>query len=46
MATGMYLSAQDIGDADRQRAKEYGVEVFAGDDLRRVSQFLRDWKGS
>lgn len=45
VATGMYLSAQEIGEADRQRAKEYGVEVFAGDDLRKVSQFLRDWKG-
>ncbi len=45
MATGVYLSAQDIGDADRQRAREYGIEVFAGDDLRKISLYLREWKG-
>ena len=45
MATGVYLSAQDIGEADRQRAREYGIEVFAGDDLRKISPYLREWKG-
>jgi len=45
MATGVYLSAQNIGDADRQRAKEYHIQVFAGDDLRQVGPYLREWKG-
>lgn len=44
MAKGLYVSAQQVSDEGRQRAKEYGIDVLAGDELRQVSQYLRDWK--
>jgi len=44
VATGLYLSAQDVGEADRRRAKEYGIEVIAGDELQKISHYLHDWK--
>lgn len=43
MAKGLYVSAQRVSDTDRQRAKEYGIDVLAGDELPQLSAYLRDW---
>ena len=43
MAKGLYVSAQPVTEPDRGRAKEYGVDVLAGEDLQTVSTYLRDW---
>lgn len=43
MSRGLYVSARDVGDADRSRAKEYGIDVLAGEELPNISQYLRDW---
>jgi hypothetical protein len=43
MAKGLYISAQQVSDTDRNRAAEYGIDVLAGEDLQNVNQYLRDW---
>ena len=43
MAKGLYVSAQSVSEPDRSRAKEYGVDVLAGEELQTVNQYLRDW---
>ena len=44
MARGLYVSARPVSDTDRSRAREYGVDVLAGDDLADLSDYLRRWK--
>ena len=44
MARGLYVSARPVSDADRGRAKEYGVDVLAGEELASLSDYLRNWK--
>ncbi|MFZ1499234.1 MAG: DUF1887 family CARF protein [Giesbergeria sp.] len=44
MARGLYVSARSVSDADRSRAREYGVDVLAGEDLAQLSDYLRRWK--
>lgn len=46
MATGLYISAQQVNEADRNRAAEYGIDVLAGEDLHNVNQYLRNWERS
>lgn len=46
MARGLYVSAREVSDADRSRAKEYGVDVLAAEELTGLSDYLRQWKGS
>lgn len=43
MAKGLYVSAQAVSEPDRSRAKEYGIDVLAGEELQTVNQYLRDW---
>jgi hypothetical protein len=43
MAKGLYISAQQVNEADRSRAAEYGIDVLAGEELQNVNQYLRDW---
>lgn len=43
MARGLYVSAQAVEEHDRRRAKEYGIDVLAGEELQTVNQYLRDW---
>lgn len=44
MARGLYVSAQDVSDTDRNRAREYGVDVLAAEELAGLSDYLRRWK--
>ena len=44
MARGLYVSARQVSDADRSRAREYGVDVLAADELADLSDYLRRWK--
>ena len=44
MARGLYVSAKPVTDTDRNRAKEYGVDVLAGEELANLSDYLRRWK--
>ena len=44
MARGLYVSARQVSDTDRARAREYGVDVLAGEDLASLSDYLRQWK--
>ena len=44
MARGLYVSARPVSDTDRARAKEYGVDVLAGEELASLSDYLRNWK--
>jgi hypothetical protein len=46
MARGLYVSAQQVGETDRRRAEEYGIDVLAGEELQDVNQYLRDWASS
>lgn len=46
MARGLYLSAVQVNDTDRNRAKEYGVDVLAAEELADLSKYLRDWKNN
>lgn len=46
MSRGLYVSAQQVSDVHRKRAKEYGIDVLAVEDLSKISVYLRDWKGS
>lgn len=43
MAKGLYISAQQVSEADRSRATEYGIDVLAGEELQNVNQYLRNW---
>lgn len=43
MAKGLYVSAQQVSETDRSRAKEYGIDVLAGEELQDVNRYLRDW---
>ena len=43
MAQGLYVSAQRVSDTDRQRAREYGIDVMAADELTQLTAYLRDW---
>ena len=44
MARGLYVSARQVSDTDRARAREYGVDVLAGEELAGLSDYLRQWK--
>lgn len=44
MARGLYVSAREVSDTDRNRAKEYGVDVLAGAELATLSAHIRQWK--
>lgn len=46
MARGLYVSAKPVSDTDRARAREYGVDILAGDELATLSDYLRRWKDS
>jgi len=43
MAKGLYVSAQPLSDTDRQRAREYKIDVLAADELPQLSAYLRQW---
>lgn len=43
MSRGLYVSARAISDADRNRAREYGIDVLAADQLANINQYLREW---
>ena len=43
MSHGLYVSALAISEADRARAREYGVDVLAAGELTSVSDYLRSW---
>ena len=44
MARGLYVSARAVSDIDRSRAKEYGVDVLAAEELTDLAEYLRRWK--
>jgi len=46
MARGLYISAIEVSDTDRNRAKEYGVDVLAAEELANLSKYLRDWQNN
>lgn len=41
MARGLYVSAKPVSDTDRARAREYGVDILAGDELATLSDYPR-----
>lgn len=43
MARGLYVSARQVSATDRARAREYGIDVLAAEELQNVSHYLRDW---
>jgi hypothetical protein len=43
VAKGLYVSAQRISQADRDRAKEYQIDVLAGEELKDLSDYIRAW---
>ena len=43
MSRSLYVSARAISDADRNRAREYGIDVLAADQLANINQYLREW---
>ncbi len=43
MAQPLLLSARGIGDAHRQRAREYGVDILAAAELSALPGYLRRW---
>ena len=43
MAQPLLLSARNIGDAQRQRAQEYGVHILAAGELAALPVYLRRW---
>lgn len=43
MAKPLLLSARAIGDAHRQRAREYGVDILAAAELASLPDYLRRW---
>ena len=46
MSRGLYVSARAVSDTDRARAKEYGIDVLAAEELASINQYLRDWAKS
>ena len=40
----LYVSALRVSDTDRSRAREYGVDVLASEELADLSDYLRRWK--
>lgn len=46
MARGLYVSARPVSDTDRNRAREYGVDVLAAEQLADLSDYLRQWKSN
>ncbi|MCX7212140.1 MAG: DUF1887 family CARF protein [Burkholderiales bacterium] len=46
LAKALLVSAREFGDADRQRATEYGVDVLCAGDLAGLSDYLRRWMAS
>lgn len=44
MSRGLYVSAQHVSETHRNRAKEYGIDVLAGDEIQKVSDYLRQWR--
>ncbi len=44
MGRGLYVSAREVHDADRNRAREYGVDILAAEELGGLSDYLRRWK--
>ena len=46
MARGLYVSARQVSEADRNRAREYGVDVLAAEELAHLSDYLRQWKSN
>lgn len=46
LARPLLLSARTMGDADHDRAREYGVDVLDGSELRRLPEYLRAWMGA
>lgn len=43
MSRGLYVSARQVSEADRSRAREYGIDVLAAEELSGINQYLRDW---
>ena len=43
MAQPLLLSAREISENHRQRAKEYGVDILAGAELSSLPDYLRRW---
>lgn len=43
MARPLLLSARAIGDTQRQRAREYGVDILAAAELSTLPDYLRRW---
>lgn len=43
MAQPLLLSAREVGDKPRQRAREYGVDVLDGAKLATLPDYLRRW---
>jgi PAS domain-containing protein len=43
MARPLLLSARQIGEAHRQRAREYGVDILAAGELASLPAYLRRW---
>lgn len=46
MARGLYVSARSVSETDRSRAREYGVDVLAAEELADLSSYLRRWQGA
>ena len=44
MARGLYVSARQVSNTDRNRAREYGVDVLAAEELATLNDYLRRWK--
>lgn len=45
VASAVYLSAQRVGDEDRQRAAEYDIQVLCAEEIGNLVDWLRVWKG-
>jgi hypothetical protein len=43
LARPLLLTAREVGGAHRGRAREYGVDVLAAGELRRLPDYLRNW---
>lgn len=43
LARPLLLTAREVGDTHRNRAREYGVDLLAAGELRRLPEYLRNW---
>lgn len=43
LARPLLLSARTLGDTDHDRAREYGVDVLDGSELRGLPSYLKEW---